>query len=59
MGGRCLLIKGNFFAWFETMQRKQKLASALGIKKEIGGNHAFFHTVLTFATGIRSCISRY
>ena len=27
---------------FKTMRRKQNLASALGIQKEIGGNHAFF-----------------
>ena len=27
---------------FKSMQRKQNLASALGIQKKTGGNHAFF-----------------
>ena len=33
---------GKIFAQFKTMRRKQNLASALGIQKKIGGNHAFF-----------------
>ena len=31
----------DIFARFKTMRRKQKLSSALGIKKKNGGNHAF------------------
>ena len=32
----------DIFAQFKTMRRKQNIASALGIHKKIGGNHAFF-----------------
>ena len=32
----------DIFVRFKTIRRKQNLASALGIPKEIGGNHAFF-----------------
>ena len=32
----------DIFAQFKTMQRKQDLASALGIRKKIGANHMHF-----------------
>ena len=39
--GWCLITQ-DIFARSKTMQRKPNLASALGIQKEIGGNHSFF-----------------
>ena len=41
------------------MQRKQNLASALGIEKKIGGNHAFFRDNKVFNVGKMPHIALY